>query len=420
MSTETKELNRLFNNISGGTVDLKLPQTKWLQMINEWIEENGIGGGDGSSYKGITVLMTGTYINDGSELPTTYDFMIASDSPIEGAEDYWGDGDEEKSYLLLHHLNNGEAVLTPVLLFSIPDNDSETGGYIYKIQVLGQSSPISFSSVEIPEQNTLVAHLYNELDFNFLENALKANSLIQSGSGDAITDEPIKLIAGTGMTSSGKTGGDSVSSHFRFSIFIPRSIIESDDESKLKSYLEGNKLCFWTDDANGNTYLTPFSFYTNPDKFEFASGDYLEPLQSGVSSHFGVVYFDFDGSAKELFIQNALNSGASSGGPNYQVISTVVGTVGNFPGPNNIHFQQFEVDENYMLLRVTYQEITEDYSPIETKVFSIINIDNGTYYVVWNIEQNHTIYKTTEGDPEPTDSYLEFYPNVVGFYDNAE
>ena len=89
MSTETKELNRLLNNISGGTVDLKLSQTKWLQMINEWIEENGIGGGgDGSSYKGVTVLSTETLINGGSELPTTYDFNIYAYDTINSVEEY--------------------------------------------------------------------------------------------------------------------------------------------------------------------------------------------------------------------------------------------------------------------------------------------------------------------------------------------
>ena len=247
MSTETKELNRLFNNISGGTVDLKLPQTKWLQMINEWIEENGIGGGgDGSSYKGVTLLTTRTWIDDGEESQTLYVFNIGSDSPIEGAEDYWGFGDEEKSYLLIHHLNNGEAVLTPVLLSSIPDADSETGGYIYKIQVQGQlvSPPITFSSVEIQHGNVIEALLDNVEDFEELEHYLKVDSLIQSGSGDVITDEPLKLIAGTGMTSSGKTGGDSSSSHFRFSIVIPPSIIESLSEEKLVAYLNGAKLCY--------------------------------------------------------------------------------------------------------------------------------------------------------------------------------
>lgn len=76
-----------------------------------------------------------------------------------------------------------------------------------------------------------------------------------------------------------------------------------------------------------------------------------------------------------------------------------------------------------MLLRLTYRRISEDITPVETKVFSIIHLEGQgaddatqkTYYIIWNIEQNHTIYETTEGDPQPTSSYLEFYPTIIGF-----
>lgn len=232
MSTETNELNRLFNNISGSTVNLKLPQTKWLQMINEWIEENGIGGG-GSSYKGITVLETRTHINDGSELPTTYEFGIYTDGS--SIEEYWGDG--EKLCLLIHHLNSDEIVLTPVALLS---SEGESGPE-YGIQL--PSRNIWFSSAE-KYDDMIIAYCKNESKFNQLEAGLKEGNIIPSGSGEAITDEPIKLIAGYGMTSSGIPGGNSSSSHFRFSIAIPPSITEAPSEEKLVAYLNGAKLCY--------------------------------------------------------------------------------------------------------------------------------------------------------------------------------
>lgn len=240
MSTETKELNRLFNNISGGTVDLKLSQTKWLQMINEWIEENGIGGGgDGSSYKGVTLFETRTSIHTDEELPTTYEFCIYSEDHISSIEEYWGN--EYKPCLLINTLDSEEVVLTPVTLSCWQDD--ETGVMSYAIETR-KGGYVAFSSVEIKDQSVIVAYLKNKIEFTKLEKYLKVGSLIQSGSGDVIADEPLKLIAGTGMTSSGIPGGNSSSSHFRFSIAMPRSIIEAPSEEKLSAYLNGAKLCY--------------------------------------------------------------------------------------------------------------------------------------------------------------------------------
>lgn len=166
--------------------------------------------------------------------------------------------------------------------------------------------------------------------------------------------------------------------------------------------------------------------------FNFNDDASLVPLQSGGDPDSGVMYFDFDGSAKEIFVQNALNgsSGGSSSGPNYQMPITDSGDYGSgwyaeirAATSPRIIIRNLEVDENYMLLRLTYQRVVEDESPIETKVFSIIHLEGQgaedptekTYYIVWSIEQNYTIYRTTEVDPEPTDSYLEFYPTIIGF-----
>ena len=124
--------------------------------------------------------------------------------------------------------------------------------------------------------------------------------------------------------------------------------------------------------------------------FNFNDDASLVPLQSGGDPDSGVMYFDFDGSAKEIFVQNALNGGSSSSGPNYQ--QPFSGTYGS--GWNarilaatspRISIRNLEVDENYMLLRLTYQEISEEITPVETKVFSIIHLAEG-------IDSDHKIY----------------------------
>ncbi len=383
-----------------------------LQVGNIKYKISGEGGG--SSYKGVTILETGTWINDGEESQTLYVFNIWSDNPIEGAEDYWGFGDEEKSYLLMHHLSNEEFVLTPVILSSIPDHDSETGGYIYSIQVQGQlvSPLITFSSVEVQHGNVIEALLDNVEDFEDLEHYLKANSLIKSSSDEIIV-----------------ASGTSDEDAFTLAIQAPESI---PNNAAFNTYLESAKNILWIDgDAIGTgtvaIYLTPCKIDIDNLQFRLMPGNvnfnewYIKRRTA---------FFNFDPEVKESFIQGSIGggSGGGSGGPNYQ--QPYSGTYGRdwyarivAETEPNITIKNLEVDENYMLLRLTYQEISEEITPIETKVFSIINIGEGiidsyhkTYYVVWNIENMHYILKDGENpNPIQTDSYLRYYPNIIGF-----
>lgn len=245
---------------------------------------------------------------------------------------------------------------------------------------------------------------------SIVNEAIESGEIDAVASGEVITDEPIRLIEGRGMIRKS-------TSRFKFSIFMPLSIMETEDEDKVNSYLNGSKLCVWTDEETGDTYLTSFVFYSDDMIIEFNSGDELDIGNIGMNQF--EVYFDFDADVREVFIQNSISlSGESSSGPNYQVVSNNPWHTGNLPG--DINCTKIEVDENYMLLRLTYKVIAEEETPVETRVFSIINIDAGTYFVVWNIERNHIIYETTEGDPQPTSSYLEYYPNIVGFYNGEE
>lgn len=131
------------------------------------------------------------------------------------------------------------------------------------------------------------------------------------------------------------------------------------------------------------------------------------------------MYFDFDGSAKEIFVQNALNgsSGGSSSGPNYQVPYGGSATLEISP-IENITVKKFEVAEEYKLLKLTYQRVSEEVEPPEEeKVFSIMcENENGTgenYYVIWDIDSEHYANKMTESGTQQSNIFLENYPVIV-------